>query len=657
MARLSTLNTVLLSGSALLLSMISVTGAQAQTATLPDLVVTATRTPTPAERLPVLVTVIDRAEIDARGYQTLSEALRAVPGVVVARTGGIGGQASLFIRGTNSNHTLVLRDGVPQTDPTNPNGAFDFGEDSLFDVERIEVLRGPAAAIYGANAIGGVVNIITRKGGEKPFEGFGDAAFGSQRTSKLQAGARGLIGGFGYLLTAEQFDSAGSDATPTRFTTNTNERDGYTGRGVTGAFSWQVLDRLKLEGLLRYRQVNNDLDSVPNDDPNYTGVSRNFHWQGAATWQWLPGRLETKLTLSQVHTDRGYTNDRDASSVTTERSDYRGRRTMAEAQTTARLGAVAGLEDVTLLAGQSWLREHADQRYRNDSGFGPYLQSIDANAEAWGLYVQGQGRAFGRLDLTLGARHDQPDHYGARTTWRSGAVLHVPEIYTRLRLAGGTGYRAPTLYDRFGVDNFGFRGNPNLRPERSTGWEAGFETGLPLAGRKDALVVSATYFSTQVRDLIQYRFGSPSTMVNVNRAEMHGVETGLTLRPLDWIEARLSYTYTETKDRSTGRRLLRRPLDGLAASVELQPIPDLTVSAAAQAVGRRNDVGYTSTGGFLSYMSAPGYWSVDLAAQYRLTDNFTLYARTLNLLNKKIEDPQGFAQPGISALAGVRVTF
>lgn len=130
---------------------------------VPDTIVTGTRVPTPQERVPASITVLTRQEIEERGFQTLAEALTVVPGLRIAQLGGPGQQASAFLRGTNSRHVLVLLDGVPLNDPSEPNAAFNFGNELLFDVERIEVLRGPASALYGSAALGGVVNLVTRR--------------------------------------------------------------------------------------------------------------------------------------------------------------------------------------------------------------------------------------------------------------------------------------------------------------------------------------------------------------------------------------------------------------------------------------------------------------------------------------------------------------
>ena len=158
-------------------------------ATLPDVVVTPTRVPTLIDGIPAGVTVIDRNEIATRGYTTLPEALEAVPGLLVVQSGGPGGNASVFIRGTNSNQVLVLRDGVPINDPSDPGGAFNFGVDTLADIERIEVVRGPMSSLYGSGAIGGVINLITRRGSGAPHGSVEIAA----RLSAILARRRGVV--------------------------------------------------------------------------------------------------------------------------------------------------------------------------------------------------------------------------------------------------------------------------------------------------------------------------------------------------------------------------------------------------------------------------------------------------------------------------------
>ena len=168
-----------------------------------EIVVTATRVPTPVLDIPAGVSVIDRQTIEQRGYTTLTEALSAIPGVRVSQSGGPGGNASVFVRGTNSNQVLVLRDGMPLNDASDSSGAFNFGVDTLADVERIEVIRGPMAALYGSGAIGGVINLISRQGHEPGLHVTGELAGGYPRQIEGNVNASGIEGPFDYSATFE----------------------------------------------------------------------------------------------------------------------------------------------------------------------------------------------------------------------------------------------------------------------------------------------------------------------------------------------------------------------------------------------------------------------------------------------------------------------
>ena len=181
---------------------------------LPEQVVTATRVPTPLSEIPAGVTVIDRATIDAHGYDTLTQALAGVPGVEVSPSGGQGGQASIFIRGSNSNHVLVLRDGMPLTDASDPTDAYNFGIDTLGDVERIEIVRGPMAAVYGSGAIGGVINLISRRGTEPGAHWSGYLAGGYPALIRGSLTASGIEGPLDYAITVESQSQRGYDVDP-----------------------------------------------------------------------------------------------------------------------------------------------------------------------------------------------------------------------------------------------------------------------------------------------------------------------------------------------------------------------------------------------------------------------------------------------------------
>ena len=215
---------------ALLATIFAVPAAADPGVTIPETVITATRTPTLAKDIPAGVTAISRAEIEASGATTLADVLATVPGLHVSPSGGPGGQASVFARGTNSSHVLVLRDGMAVNDASDVSGAFNFGVDTLSDIERIEVIRGPMAALYGSGAIGGVINLISRRGTAGPARLEIDLTGGYPASIIGSAVASGVAGPFDYALTAESQSRRGFDSTPRRMSVYTGRPEGFRDR-------------------------------------------------------------------------------------------------------------------------------------------------------------------------------------------------------------------------------------------------------------------------------------------------------------------------------------------------------------------------------------------------------------------------------------------
>ncbi|MEY4860233.1 MAG: vitamin transporter BtuB, partial [Pseudomonadota bacterium] len=270
-----------------LLALAPLAPAWAQTASLPETIVTATRIPTPQERLPAATTVIDRQIIEERGYVTLADALVSVPGFNIIQSGGMGQTTSGFMRGTNSNHVLVLRDGVPMNDASHPSGAFNFGNTLLGDIERIEVVRGPVSAIYGTAAIGGVINLITRRApADRQAQPYGELAGGTNYTARGVVGMAGTIDNLDYGVTGQSLSTRGSNAVAPRFYNNQGERDGFRSGVITARAGVNigetapasVLGMTRLDGLVITRENRLGQDNVPRDDPNYSGDDRN--WMG-----------------------------------------------------------------------------------------------------------------------------------------------------------------------------------------------------------------------------------------------------------------------------------------------------------------------------------------------------------------------------------------
>lgn len=635
---------------------------------LPETVVTATRIPTPLERIPAGVTVIDRATIEARGYTTLAEALSAVPGLRLVQSGGPGANASAFTRGTNSNHTLVLRDGLPMNDPADPGGLFNFGVDTLADIERIEVVRGPMSGLYGSGAVGGVINLISRRGprgGGGTPHAHASIAGGLPAAVQGSAGFSGRTGRFDYALNTEARAERGFDNTPRRMRVHTGERDGY--EGALGALELGVAptDTTRVFVALRARTARFGLDDTgfpAYDSRRYVGRDQSVQTRLGATGLFLDGAWESGLVLSHARSFRHYTQPLEAAdpNQASGNNRYRGERTVLQWANTVRLPDWGAAANTALRFGA----EHVQDRARSSldiASFGfPYRNSVAASATSTAGHFGAQTTLAGRLTLSADARQQEARYGGSATTWRSGAVLAVPEAGARLKAAYGTAFKAPSLFDLFGLDNFGYRGNPNLRPERSTGWEAGFAIDLPGPARRDAATLEVTYFDNRIKDMITTVFNpgfTASTTQNTARARSHGVEAALTLRPAPWLEAILTYTYTDARDLATRTRLLRRPQNQGSASLRLTPYPGLTIAPELVWSGPFRDFLIDDNGFPVGNGRAKPGLIANLAASYTLTPTTTLFLDGRNLGASRFEAANGFQTPGPRVMAGVRAKF
>jgi len=645
---------ILFASTAALLGLCQPTHAQTEIATLADTIVTATRVPTPAERVPASITVLTRRDIEERGYQSLAEALQFVPGVRIVQSGGVGALATGFLRGNSSRSTLVLLDGVPINDVSDPNGAFNFGSDLLFDIERIEVLRGPASSMYGAAALGGVVNLVTRRApADRAFQPFAEAAGGSQRTFRGGAGAGGTVGAFDYLGTVANLSTRGSNALAPRFDRSLGERDGFRGTAATARLGWTPLPGTRVEGSLRWRENVFGIDSVPHDDPNHTADDRRWFGQLRAETRLFDGAWTTGLRAFRTEDRRRFTNLPDSLSRATNDDLFRGQRTGVDWGNIVRLPGAGPLDQGALSFGAAYAREEADSR----SGNAPFRTLTVAGQDTVAGHASLQYRLWQRLDLTAGFRHDEVGAFG-ETTWRTGAVLNLPELGARVRVAGGSGFNAPSLFQRFGTIGTAFRGNPDLKPERSLGWEMGAELDIPGAGRRDLATLGATFFQSRVESLIVFRGNS---LANIDRAEIKGAELVAAVRPAAWLQTELAWTITDARDAATDRPLPRRPEHVIAATARIAPLPGLVVAPQILFTGRSPE------GPFASYRNDGTSFTTErrnktgtifnLTASYQVTPQVAAFAEARNLGNSRFEPANGFVIPGRSVLAGTRFMF
>lgn len=626
---------------ATLLAVSSLVALPAHAQTSDELVITATRAPTPAERLPADVDVIDVEASRSQGVLTINDALARVPGLDVVRSGGFGQQSGLFAGGANSNHTLVLLDGLRLNDPSSPGSAFDAGQDTLAGLSRIEVVQGPMSAVFGSDAIGGVVNILPLRGGEGPMNAQLDVAGGSFGTLTASAGIDGTLGALRYALTGEGFVTDGYDLVPERMTTHTGDADSAESATFTGVFDYDVSAALSLDLLVRHRAARADFDAFIYPPPFFNETRTDDADLEIAKNDLTVARLGATWRLSEILSLRasggGLQQDREEADGGVTTSLYSGDRSFADLTLTWQADDFGGLTNTHIVAGFETQMEEVSI----DQGFA----SVEADQHHDGAFVTAQGD-LNQLTLTAAVRADEYEGFGRTSTWRFGLSYALSEN-ARVYGAYGTSFRAPTLYERFI-----YFGDPNLDAEHGKAWEAGADVRFAAFGQDNGAEFGLTYRAQEIEDLID--FGPLFSYVNIDQADIETVEARMALRPLSWLTARASYVHTDAEDAATGAALLRRPDQSWAASLAAEH-GALSAELGWRQVGARADQLYGDDGVWLGVGEAPSYDLLRASIAWTFAPSVQAYIAADNLSDETYEPANGFAGAPRSVLFGVRL--
>ncbi len=596
------------------------------------IVVTATRSPAPAATLPARVEVIGRADIEAHSMTTLAEAI----GPQAVQAGGAGQQTSVFLRGANSKHALALFDGVRLNDAASPNGQYDFGQDTLGGLDRVEVLRGPASAVYGSDAIGGVVNMLPRRGGAAAFEPFAEASTGSFETRRALVGVAGSAGGFDYGISGEVFETDGHDLVPARMATHSGDRDAtYLStltaslRHQSGAFAW--------DALLRVRESETEFDTFSGgpfmdlraDDSDLENTGAQRLWRLGAEMD-AGAALTVRLAGGQVLSERAETDGGGETSSADSTRDF--------ADISGRYRFEAG----SLNAGLSFERNHVATRTQ----FASPLATAESQAAAYLLAQFPLGR---RVTATGSLRVDNYQNFGAHTTYAVGAVADLAPL--RLFASIGAAFKAPSLSERFETSSFNL-GNRNLRPEQSQSWEIGADWSA-----WETVSLGASYYKTRIADLIEYDFLQLKNL-NVGEASIDGAEIYAQAAVAPWASLRASYTWTDARDAATGAPLARRPAHAWRLDVRVRPHERLALALSWSYFGARTDVAYANSGAFESGAGRAEAFNVGaLSASFDLTARTQAFARIDNITDAAYEQPAAFAGAPRGGSIGIRTRF
>jgi vitamin B12 transporter len=620
-----------------------------------SVVVSPTTVPTATNQSASSVTVMTGADMEAKQQWTVPDALADVPGLNIVQSGGPGGQTSVFIRGTNSNHVKVLIDGIDVSDPSSPNQTFDFGQLLTGDIERIEVLRGPQSGLYGSDAIGGVI-AITIKNGEGPPRVTATVEGGSFGTFNQRTSLSGSQDNFNYAFNIQHLQSTDTAVTPLNQLAPGEQRinDSYNNWTYSTKLGANLSDNLAVNLVGRY--TDSKLGFTGEDYVDFfppapeaaqsTQVDHQLFGRGEVVWSPFAGfknyfgvnyTNEWSWNLDP-NPDSGYTSPLVMPPTVNQgeriKYDWRGEAKVAPGQT-----LVLGLEDQT-----ESLRTNSTGTVDAAFDFTPTTTTAQTGDKAG--WIELQSEFAKRFFLVSNFRYDDNESFGDHETWRVAPVFIVPGTDTKLKATYGTGFKAPTLSQLYvNFPAFAFVGNPNLKPEQSKGWDAGFEQ--PIAN--DRFRFGATYFRNDITNLIDTN-ATFTSYANIDQATTYGVESFAALAVTSRLNLRGDYTYTIAKDDMTDEELLRRPKNKASVTATWKATDRFSVSSTVLYVGSWADV---SRDGAMTGITAPGYTVVNLAANYAVSDNVSLFARIDNLFNKQYEDPSGFDRPGFGIFGGV----
>jgi len=636
------------------------------TGALTPVVVTATKVPI-AESVPTAsTTVITGEELRVRGINTVSDALRDVAGGTVVQSGSFGGQTSFFMRGGQSDYVKVLVDGVPLNQP---GGAFSFDYLTTANIDRIEIVRGPASVLYGSDAVAGVIQIFTTRG-SGPFAGYIAANAGSYSSNEGSAQLSGSVGPFGY--------SAGGDRQSTDGILPFNNQ--FLNGELSGRLDYGYGTPTALSVTARYHTLDyhfpTEGDGTPVDHNQYSrDEGSSFAFDAGHTFSRV---FDGHLQVTSNSQDVANINPPDGGAADTGFFSSFQREVIQRMGADGRVDAHLGIGTGAIVTAGGAVEGQTDRTRSSDEFFfapGPADSSSTAPVARFRRVAAGYAQIVGNFgnqaSYTAGARLDNNSAFGTYGTYRVGMGYAIG-IGGQIHASIGTAYKEPTFEQNYSAVPFD-SGNAKLRPEHSLGWEA----GLSESPFGQGLTVSGTYFNQQFHNIIDYTPVStvlpgstmPTNYVNVAGAKADGVEVQFLAGPVAGTSLDLAYTILRTRvtqvgfdttgtgEYIVGDRLIRRPAHAFSGTFRHSVGARGSVGLTARFVGTRDDIDFDSD----SRVVLAGYTTWDVAGEYRLFQvsrrgpGLNVTARIANLTNRHYDEIATYAAPGRTIMVGGRI--
>jgi len=593
---------------------------------LGSVIVSATKTEIYQTESGSSTTVITGGDIEKSGARTVADVLRQVPGITLVSNGAFGGSTTIYTRGTKPGYTLVMIDGIELNDPISTERSFDFAHLSVENIERIEIVRGPQTTLYGSDAIGGVINIITRKGKGKPkFSIYTEG--GSHRTRKENFTLGGSGEKINYSFSLSRFETDGVSKAY-----NGSEKDAYENTSISSRLGYAILDDTELSFTLRFTDAHTDLDDGRNeDDPNYIARWRNFASRIEFS-QAINNRWDHRFSFSLAETRRKNRDEADEVDTSDDLADwYKGRNFKFEWQNNFQ-----PFDWDTVTFGVEYEEERGSSHYRS----GSYISNFNrtsVNNKAY--YLQSHFNLRDSLFIIPGIRYDRHSRFGSETTYRI-STSYILTDWMRLKATAATGFKAPALYQLYSD-----YGDPSLRPDESKGYDFGFEYSLS----DNLATLGVTFFHNNFKNMIAWDSDS-FRYKNIGRAKTEGFEIEAAFSPLEKLTIKANYTNLKTKDKDTGLTLARRPRNQADLNFNWQVSEKSNLNLDIRYMGSRwDDTSNTR--------KTKHYAAVNLSGYYDINENITFFARIEDILDREFCDIYGYGSAGRSFYSGIKMRF
>lgn len=629
--------------SCLVLSSSTCVSAQESTKTsheVGQIIVTGTQLNSTVETTGSSVSVISNQDIEDGQYRNAIDALQQVPGVDIVQSGGPGGNAAVFLRGANSEQTLILLDGMELNNPASANRSFNMANLTLENIDRIEVIRGPQSTIYGSDAMGGVINLISKKaeagvhskvfseaGSYNSFTQLGNISYGSDEFDLSTGITRQDVGGI----------------SSARASDGNSEDDGYQNTSLSNRMRFAPTEAIEATATTRYNRSHSQLDNrggVGGDDPNRILRNHEFFTRGEFNAKLLDKTLTPGAYISYTRHNLDDNNAVDDASAELFNSSFGG-----DVVTVGSRLAWAPSEIFSSVIGGETQGERADSYYFSDGAFGPFEDNLyGSEARTNSAFFESRVAYDSTAYIDAGVRHDNHSIFGGKTTFKVAPALLVSDD-TKLRGSVGTGFKAPSL-----VQLYSSYGNRDLEAETSTGWDVGVDQVVI----KDRLSTSLTFFHNSFDELITF---DPSTFVleNISSATTQGLEASVSVELSEDLSLRGAYTYTDTENDETGESLLRRPRNKGSLTAVYQPTSRVRSQLQWRVYGSRFDNDFNAFPP--ERVTLAGYGLVDLSVSYQLSDTLELFSRVDNLFDQEYQEVLGFGTMGAAAYGGIKVSL